>query len=197
MASSSPDVRARENTTTGALLVGQLLGATGCPEPEPEEPLPVELARVDGWVRVTDVEADVFGASRPEDVPCDEVMGYGLESFGPDLAFEVKTDLCDWFTGTQPTAVALAPGDIVSIDVWHYDLVAEMPAQGYVALAIDGAIAWEETVEIPAPGAMLEGEIAIESELPAGTELQFHVHNHGPNSWDLLGIEATLSGGGS
>ena len=184
----------------GVLLALSMLAATGCPddEPPPDEPppLPVALARVDAWVRVADPDADVFGAGRPEGVTCDDTMGYGLEFFGPDEVLEVKTDLCDWFTGAQPSLVALAPGDTVEIRVFHYELVAPMPSEGYVALAIGGTIAWEATVAIPGEHALLEDEIVIDRDVPAGTELQFHVHNHGINDWELFEVRATPIGEG-
>jgi len=181
----------------GAILTLPTLVAMGCPdEPPPEEPVPVPLARAEAWVRVTDPQADVFGAGRPDGIECDETMGYGLEYLGPDPVLEVRTDLCDWFTGAQPSLVGLAPGDTVEIRVFHYELVAPMPAEGYVALAIGGTIAWEATVPIPGPMALHDGEIVIDREVPAGTELQFHVHNHGVNDWELVGITATPTGEG-
>lgn len=176
-----------------------MLLAMGCPaDPPPDDPdpLPMDLADVEAWVRVVDPQADVFGAGRPEGLVCDDAMGYGVESFGPDLVFEVKTDLCDWFTGAQPTLVPLAPGDTVSIRVFHYDLVAPAPAEGYVALAIGGEIAWHAVSPIPGPMALHEGDIVIDRAVPAGTELQFHVRNHGINDWELLGITATATGEG-
>ena len=182
----------------GVLLTVSTMVATGCPADEPPadepEPLPVALANVDGWVRVLDPQADVFGAGPSEGVVCDDMMGYGIESLGPDLVFEVKTDLCNWFTGAQPTLVALAPGDTVAIRVWHYELVAPMPSEGYVALAIGGTIEWHATVAIPGPHGLLEGEIIVDRDVPAGTELQFHVHNHGINDWELFEITATATG---
>jgi hypothetical protein len=165
----------------------------GCPEgdPPPEEPLPVRLARVDQWVRVTDADTDLFAAGRPEGLTCDEVMGYGLEDFGPDVVFEVMTDLCDWFTGEQPTLEPISPGDTVTVKVWHYDLVAEMDTEAYVAIAIGGQIEWEATIPIPSTGNLLEADIVMDRELPAGTPIQFHVHNHGPNSWELFDVMVT------
>jgi hypothetical protein len=175
-------------------MVSLALFGLGCPEgetPPPDEPLPVRLARVDQWVRVTDAEADLFAAGRPEGLVCDEVMGYGLEDFGPEVVFEVQTDLCDWFTGTQPTLEPISPGDAVTVKVWHYDLVAEMDAEAYVALAIGDRIEWEDTVPIPAAGTLLEADLVMDRELPAGTPMQFHVHNHGPNSWELFDVMVT------
>jgi hypothetical protein len=180
--------------TRGAMLALPVL-AVGCPgeDPPPDEPpAPVDLARVDAWMRVVEPQDDVFGPQ--EDVVCDDTMGYGLEFLGPDQVLEVKTDLCEWFTGAQPSLVAVAPGDTVGIRVFHYELVAPDPAEGYVALAIGGEIVWEKTVAIPGPSAFYEEEVVVDGDWPAGTELQFHVHNHGVNDWELVGVRATPTG---
>lgn len=180
--------------TTRVSAAALALFGLGCPAddaPPPDEPLPVRLARVDQWTRVTDAEIDLFDEGRPEGLVCDEVMGYGLEDFGADLVFEVQTDLCDWFTGTQPTIEPIAPGDTVSIRVWHYELVAEVDAEAYVALAIGDTVVWEETMPIPSEAALVEAEVEMTRALPAGTPMQFHVHNHGPNSWELFDVMIT------
>lgn len=180
----------------GALALGLGLAASGCPADDapPDEPLPVRLARVDAWVRVTDAEVDLFAEGRPEGLECDEVDGYGIELFGPDAVFEVQTDLCDWFTGTQPTMEPIVAGDTVSIQVWHYDLVAEEDAEAYVALAIGEKVAWEATVPIPSAGNLLREQVEIDRDVPAGTPMQFHVHNHGANSWELFDVMVTPEG---
>lgn len=184
----------------GTLAVGLGLAATtGCPEgdaPPPDDPLPVRLARFDAWVRVTDADADLFDEGRPEGLECDEVDGYGPELFGPDSVFEVQTDLCDWFTGTQPTMEPIAAGDTMSIQVWHYDLVADEEAEAYVALAVGEEVAWETTVPIPSAGNLLRETVVIDRDVPAGTPMQFHVHNHGANSWELFDVMVTPEGEG-
>jgi hypothetical protein len=77
------------------------------------------------------------------------------------------------------------------VKVWHYDLVAEMDTEAYVAIAIGGQIEWEATIPIPSTGNLLEADIVMDRELPAGTPMQFHVHNHGPNSWELFDVMVT------
>lgn len=165
------------------------LTLAACPEdPPPEDPTPKRLAAPDGWVRVTDPAVDAFAAMRPVDAVCDDA-GYFVDPF--TQAFEVETELCNYLTVAQPALEALAPGDVVSIQAFHYELSAPAPAEGYLGLAIDGEIAWELAVPIPAPPGPLRGELTIDRALPAGAALQFHVHNHGPNSYELISVMVT------
>jgi hypothetical protein len=167
--------------------------STACeeePEPDPMPAPAVVVAYPDQWARVADVEADLFGAERPADLVCDET-GLSLESVGPDPAFEIQTDLCDYATAQQPTLVALAPGDTLSVRVFHWSLVADEAAEAHLALALGGEVVWERYVPIPSEPDLLEEDVVIERDLPAGTPLQFHVHNHGDNAYDILELKAT------
>jgi len=171
-----------------ALALG-LLACDGPPPPPPPSPTSGSLVELSAWERVAEVGEDVFGPERPEGLVCDEVLGIGTEMFGPELVLEVSTDFCDYATLRQPSLLPLQAGDTVWLRAWHYELSTPAPAQAHLALAIDGALAWEQWVQSPAVGAFVEAEITIEHDVPAGTELQFHVHNHGANSYDLLAIE--------
>ncbi len=171
------------------------MGCAACPadDAEPEIPAgPVTVATITGWVRVTDTGVDAFAAFRPAEVPCDET-GVGVEPLG--LSFEIKTGLCDYATVAQPTIEPLQPGDVLGVRVWHDVLDAPAPATGYVGLAIEGEIVWHATAPIPSGVGVINGEVTIDRELPAGTELQYHVHNHGINSWNLLDIETKVEDG--
>lgn len=170
------------------LAIGSL-ACDGTTAPPPDEPASPSLVERSAWERVDDVAQDVFGAERPEGLVCDEVLGIGTEVFGSEEVLEINTDFCDYATVRQPSLQALMAGDTVAIRAWHYELTTPAPAQAHLALAIDGEIAWEVHVPSPAEGAFVEGEIAIDRDVPAGAELQFHVHNHGANSYDLLSIE--------
>lgn len=161
----------------------------GNPPPPPEPPASASLVELSGWSRVEDAGQDVFGAERPTDLVCDEVLGIGTEMFGSEIVLELNTGFCDYVTLRQGSLLALMPGDTVAIRMYHYELTTPAPAQAHLALAIAGELAWEVFVPSPAEGAFVEGEIAIDRELPVGTELQLHVHNHGPNSYDLLSLE--------
>ena len=164
----------------------------GCAEDPPaEDPTPVPLAAADAWVRVTDPAADAFASMRPEGTTCDEA-GVFLDPF--TLSLEINTDLCDYATVEQPITRALAPGDVVNIQAFHYELTAPDPAEGYLGLAIDGVIVWEGSAPIPSAPGPISGEVALERAFPAGAALQWHVHNHGPNTWELLSLMVTPSG---
>jgi hypothetical protein len=167
---------------------------SGCPADDapPEDPDPVLLARTDDWARVADPGLDAFADQRPPGVDCDEVMGYGIDPIG--FAFEIKTDLCDYLTVRQATLVPLVAGDTIHVQVWHDELNAPEPSIGYVGFAIDRELSWSGTQEIPHGIDVLDGEIVVTRDLPAGTELQFHVHNHGINSWNLLDVMAVTQG---
>lgn len=190
-----PRERSRPLGASAVLLVAWLVG--GCepaPAPTPTPTGPVALVSVDEWDRVAEPEDDVFGAERPADLVCDETLGIGFELLDDELALEINTDLCNYVTLRQPSLVALVPGDTVTLRLWHYPLVAPMPAEAHLALALDGEIVWEEQLSIPAEADFVDGEFIVERALPAGAELQFHVHNHGNNTYDLLGIEADPTG---
>lgn len=173
-----------------ALAIGPLAFVGACDgDPDPPPPASTELVEVEGWERVDDPSEDVFGAERPADEICDEVLGILIESLGGTPVLEIDTDSCNYATVSQPSLQALQPGDTVAIEVWHYDLMAAEPGQAHLALAIDGEVAWEEYVAVPSAAALVEAEIMIDREVPAGTALQFHVHNHGANTYDLALLE--------
>ena len=171
------------------MLAGFALAVlAGCDgdDPAPADPVPKFIASIHGWTRVTDPAGDAFADQRPPGVACDDT-GYGLEQLG--LSFEVNTGLCDYLTVAQPTMEALEPGDVVVLRMWHDELQAPTPAQGYLGVALEGRVVWHTTVAIPSPYDTLDGEFTVDRELPEGTELQYHVHNHGINTWNLLDIE--------
>lgn len=170
-----------------ALVLLVVLG--GChDEPAPEEPVPVRLAAAEGWVRVTEPAMDVFAGERPPDATCEDA-GYHVEPL--TQSFEVQTDLCDYLTVRQATLEPLAPGDVVSIAAFHYELQAPSPSEGYLGFALDGSVVWEVRVPIPGEAGALNGEVVIDRALPAGSEMQVHIHNHGANAWELRSVMVT------
>jgi hypothetical protein len=179
-------VRCRDHT--GLVLAALLL--SGCPpvEPDPDDPVPVTLARYDGWVRVTDADQDLFADQRPSSAVCDDA-GWLFDPLTQTL--EVQTEVCDYLTVGQPTQVALEPGDVITVFAYHDLLTASEPAQGYMALAIGGQIEWEHNVPIPGDPGVIEQQFTIDRALPVGAPMQFHVHNHGPNTWELAAVLVT------
>lgn len=176
----------------GALLAVGLLGVGllgACPvEPEPKPPESLSLIELDAWQRVGDPAVDVFADQRPPEALCDDT-GYVVDPLRQ--VFEVQTEVCDYLTVSQPTLEPLAPGDVVTVQAYHDMLTAPEPAEGYIGLALDGEIEWEYVVAIPADAAIIEQEFTIDRALPVGTDLQMHVHNHGPNTWELVDVRVT------
>ena len=163
----------------------------GCPAPDPEpEPSPEQqvLAASDGWVRVTDAGVDLFADMRPDDAFCDD-SGYYVDPLTQN--FEVETAVCDYLTVRQATLVAIAAGDVIEVRGIHGDLTADTPATGYVGLSLDGELVWELSVDIPANASTIEESFTVEREFPEGSEAQLHVHNHGPNTWEIVAIDVT------
>ena len=176
----------------GGVTLALGLALLGCPAPDlwPDsdpEPEPELLAAADGWTRVVEPSEDWFADQRPDDAVCDD-LGWFVDPISQTL--EIETEVCDYPTLRQETLVALAPGDRISVAGFHDALTAPEPSQGYVGLALAGEIVWEYTVEIPADANLFDGSIVVDREVPAGTELQLHVHNHGPNTWQWTDVLA-------
>jgi hypothetical protein len=179
-------VRCLDPRACAALLV--LLA--GCPgDDEPGEP--VSLIEPGAWVRVVEPSPDAFAAMRPADAVCDDA-GWFVNPFSGVL--ELDTALCDYVTFEQPTLVEIAAGDTITVRAYHDVLTSDAPATGYIGLALAGEIAWTYEVEIPSDWVEIEQTFAATRSLPAGSTLQVHVHNHGPNTWELIGVQVTPKG---
>jgi hypothetical protein len=170
-------------------LVGLVLALAGCSKPaDPPDPIPVPLVNPDGWVRVTDASLDVFADQRPPDAICDDA-GWNYDPLYMSLA--IGTDVCDYPTFSQATLEPLEPGDVIDIVAFHGVLTAEGPAEGYMGISIDGMIVWEWSVQIPSDVEVIEEQVTVDQSYPLGSEMQFHLHNHGPNGWDLQTVLVT------
>jgi hypothetical protein len=73
--------------------------------------------------------------------------------------------------------------------LWHGDLSSEEPARAHVALSLDGAIIWEEDIDIPSGAAIFDTRFVAPSDAPAGSKVEYHLHNHGFNTWTLLQLD--------
>ena len=154
------------------------------------EPLPPrQLVDAYGWSATAPAD-DVFAAMKPGRTECVPVDDYGGLDFGGYPAFEVHTDNCNYATVSQTLKQDVFAGEHVNVRMWHFDLRAAEPAQGYTAIAVDGVVRWEYSVEIPADGALASYGWITDEDIPTGTQLQFHVQNHGVNSWNLIDIVA-------
>jgi hypothetical protein len=143
------------------------------------------LVDMSQWV-LGDSPTDPF-PDRPPGMPCTD-HGWGLDDGG---AFGVYTGECDYVTVSQPLRASLSTCNELVFELTHDRLSAGdgVVAEGYVGLAIDDRLVWEKTVPIPAPPLYEEIRVAIDRDMPAGTPIQFHIHNHGSNGWRLLSLE--------
>lgn len=160
----------------------------GCAGDDGPSPMPMQLAAGAEWERETDAAKDPFAAMRPADAVCDP-SGFGVDPL--TLSFEVRTDVCDYLTVRQGSRAALGVGDVITVEAAHGQLAAAAPATGYMALALDGEVVWEWTAAIPGEVDEVKEEFVVQRALPAGAEMHLHVHNHGANSWELVGLTVT------
>ncbi len=142
------------------------------------------LVMAEAWVRAT-AEDDPLRAERPEDVQCD--LGWGVETG----AFEVDTELCLYGAFTQPTLAEIHAGDTIEMLILHDSLYATEPATAHLAIAFGEDTAWELEIPIPSEPGIVRPSWAAPSDVPLGTPVVFHVHNHGANNYRL--IELTVA----
>jgi hypothetical protein len=133
-----------------------------------------------------DTTADPFPAHRTETHSCDPV-GVVVE----DGLLEVDTGTCGYAVLSQPALVALHPGDVLEVLLYHSRLIAEAEAEGHVALTVGGALLWELTVPIPSASEVHIAEVVVSAEADAGAQVLLHLHNHGSNAWNLGHLRIT------
>lgn len=150
-------------------------------------PTPVPLVDPRQWAMADEAE-DVFADLRPESIECDPDRGVYVEELPWQTRFEINTAWCNYATVQQPLAHPLVAGDAVEVRVWHFELTGG-PAQAYLAVALDGEVMWEADVPIPSESELVSGTFEVARDLAAGTPLQFHLHNHGTNTWELVSID--------
>ena len=143
---------------------------------------PVSLVDPARW-QPTDIASDPF-KDRPADDTC-PAFGYGVDAG----LFGMYSGDCKYLTAAQGMLTDLQPGDTVTIEVGHGQLLSLEPAEAHMAIAIPGQILWEKRIAIPGPPWFGVIEVPITAAYKAGDPILFHVHNHGPNSYRLVRIE--------
>jgi Copper type II ascorbate-dependent monooxygenase, C-terminal domain len=150
---------------------------------EATEQQSLALASVDDW-RIQDVDADALAEHRPETVDCQPNSWYE-----EDGALEVETGYCNYLSLSQASKAEIVAGDQLHLVLWHGDLAFEEPAVAHVAVSIAGKLVWEQEVEIPSEAEIFDLKIPLPFDAQAGSELVYHLHNHGYNTWTLLKLE--------
>lgn len=170
-----------------------LLLMLGCEPPDPpEDPVTLPLVQADAWARLTNEDLDVFAGERPDDAVCDD-EGYFVDPIKQVL--EIETELCDYLTAHQPTLEPIEVGDTVEVWGYHDLLLSDEPAEGYFGLAIDGQVLWEYRVDIPSGPMVIGEEFVSDRDFSSGSDIQVHIHNHGPNTWEVVALRVTHPGG--
>lgn len=180
----APSAYAPRVRRSSVLLIFGALTLCGCGPGEDPEPAPRVVVDHSRWERVEGA-ADPFRDEPEAAGGCDDTA-YGDE---PPF-FEVDTGLCAHVTFAQPLLEPLLPGELVKVIGWHLALFAPEAAEGHMAVHVGELPVLEYRVPIPSPEAALEALVAVDEEVPAGTDVYLHVHNHGDNTWKLLEVSA-------
>lgn len=129
-------------------------------------------------------EEDSLFSHRPDSVECPDNSWYN-----EDGALEVETGFCNYLAVAQPSLTSVNAGDNLHLILWHGNLAFDRPASAHVALTLDGQTVWEENVDIPSDAQIFDVRIPVDFAAPAGSKLEFHLHNHGYNTWTLLQLD--------
>lgn len=134
-------------------------------------------------------EADPLAAHRPAAVTC-PLGGWLFEPTG----LEVNTQSCNYGSFTQPALAEVVPGARIVGSLYHFDLVADPPASAHVALLVGDSLVWEQEVAIPGKANAFTIDVPANFAASAGTPVNFHLHNHGQNTWTLGALQVERFG---
>ena len=171
-------------TLIGSAVLVAMVGCAGDEGPPGLEAEPLLLA--DGW-QLTPEEDDLYAERRPAGQVCAR-GGVEVEALGEDTTLSVRTGLCNYPTLSQPLLLGLEPDDRVEVSLWHFELSAPEPGEAYASLGWVGERRWETRVPVPAEAALVREQFVVPEAVEAGSEVQFHLGNHGANSWNLISV---------
>jgi len=126
---------------------------------------------------------DPLSGHQPDAIECD-IAGWFVENG----ELEVNTSRCNYLALTQPSLTAVEPGDVINLQLRHFDLTAPEPASAHVALLFGDDVVWELDVPIPGAAQVLDVEWTAQGALPEGSPVGLHLHNHGQNTWTLAHV---------
>lgn len=143
----------------------------------------LSLVDMDAWTEQSAAN-DSLREHRPVEVQCP-----GNSWYNEDGALEVETGYCNYLSLVQPSLAAIKAGDSLHLVLWHGGLAFEQPASAHVAVTVAGKLVWESEVAIPAEADIYDLRLPLDFDAPAGSPVEFHLHNHGYNTWTLLQLE--------
>ncbi|MCH9688293.1 MAG: hypothetical protein K0V04_43080 [Deltaproteobacteria bacterium] len=138
---------------------------------------------------IVEADDDPLAEHRPVDVDCG-VTGAYVEGLG----LEIDTGACNYLSRQQPTLADIRAGDMIEVSAFHETLASIEPGQAHWAITLGSSVLWQKFIVIPAsPGVVdatpFDDAIAIDVDIPAGTPIGLHLHNHGYNTWTLLHVD--------
>lgn len=141
------------------------------------------LVDANRWVYQA-AQEDSLVSHRPGNADCPDNSWYN-----EDGALEVETGYCGYLSLAQPSLADIVAGDQVHLVLWHGALASEEAAVAHVAISVAGEIIWENSVEIPGDADIFDTRVSVPFDAPAGSKVEYHLHNHGFNTWTLLQLE--------
>lgn len=133
--------------------------------------------------RALPIEVDPFWDAEPDYRACgvaDWLIEGDVEPY-----LELQTGACNYATLVQPSLAAVARGDVIMLALSHTSLNG-IEAVGRAAILLGSSELWSRPVPIRAEPESHNIEWTAPEAFPAGTQITFHVENHGENAWRLL-----------
>jgi len=141
------------------------------------------LIDVNSW-QYQSAADDSLAAHRPGTVECPDNSWYN-----EDGALEVETGFCNYLSVAQPSLAPISAGDTLHLVLWHGNLAFNRPASAHAAITVDGNVVWQANVDIPSDAEIFDLRIPVDFDAPAGRVVEYHLHNHGYNTWTLLQLD--------
>ncbi|MDP7039763.1 MAG: hypothetical protein QGI45_11435 [Myxococcota bacterium] len=167
---------------TSAITIFLLCTQAACAG-EDEPPTSKSLIDMHAWAW-QDAGADPSG-HRPEEVICPDT-GWYYEEVSNEPTLEVDTEECDYLSVSQPLLASFKKGDVLFLRLWHYHLIFPDTEWAHAALYIGGQLLWESQIAIPAEANFIHPEFSAPFAAEKGAPINFHLHNHGNNTWNLF-----------
>jgi hypothetical protein len=154
-----------------------------------EEASPDQQGSVEALIDVADWQQqgavlDSLASHRPDSVNCPSNAWYE-----EDRALEVKTGHCNYLSLAQPSKTPINKGNNIHLVLWHGQLRFDEPQEAHVAVSIGGRVVLDQQVEITSDGGIYDVTISSTVDVAAGESVEFHLHNHGYNTWTLLTLD--------
>ena len=137
-----------------------------------------------GAWELEDATTDPSG-HRPEEVICPQDAWF-KENVSGEECLEVDTAECHYLSVSQPLLHSFSAGDTLFLRLFHYPLIYPQNAEAHVAFYVDAQPLWETTIPIPADAYFFHPEFTAPFTAEKGGRLNFHLHNHGNNTWNLF-----------